>query len=287
MLDEQLGIVVDDSGNLYVADPENSRIQKFSPNIPSTMLAETEIRLELVLTANSQVILRGKTYMRSQSQTLWTEFYGADLEIIVKNPDGIITATIYTQTQGPDISQSSVPTGFDETVLNLQNNPVIGDWNFTVVFNGDVDYLPYSKSTIYTVKDTSSPPSVGSLGIQVTDNTGASIKGAAVSISGQGIYNGVTDETGIYQILNAPLGEYQYSVTKSGYIPQTGTINLSVEEPSISHNVHLLESQPFIGEKASILVTITFGSEPIPNAVVSIDSARAHFLRSCSSKAVI
>jgi parallel beta-helix repeat protein len=228
--------------------------------------AETELRLEVQVTADKKVQLLGKSFMKPVGQTVWAEFYNAEIDITVKDPSGKTFTSISTKTKFPEFTQPTM-SGFNEVVLDLSISLAEGDWTFTASFDGDDDYLPCSESKTYKVRTTTTPET-GSLDFHVIDEDDEPVEGVTISVTGPNNYNGVTDSSGDYEISDVPLGSYSYSITKEGYIPVYEVANPSVSNPNIQSVVRLLFSSRDV---ANVLVTITDDEDnPLGDVVVVI-----------------
>jgi type II secretory pathway pseudopilin PulG len=74
----------------------------------------------------------------------------------------------------------------------------------------------------------------GSLGARIVDRNGAGVQNIAVTTSGAGSYNGVTDANGCVIFPNIPVGNYTTTVNTAGYVDQLGNQSSSATGEVVS-----------------------------------------------------
>jgi hypothetical protein len=121
-------------------------------------------------------------------------------------------------------SQMEVYKGSDKALLATLNT-AIGDNRFLLsdIAVGDTLYfvnLEEGKAPSYPVRKIIADPGLATVTFEITEEDGTPISDAVIT------FNEVTNTAGNYTFTNITVGTYAYSVSKTGYATQTGTVKI-------------------------------------------------------------
>lgn len=161
----------------------------------------------------------------------------------------------------------SMTTGTDGTA-HFANLPP-GNYRFTVQANGQsMNSIPATVPTNGGTSNVnvvlpSSDNTTGSAAITVSDGS-SPLSGAAVTVTVNGTAQTVTtNSTGLATFSDMPAGSYTFSVSKEGYISNTGTV-------AINSGVTAAKTISLALPNGNTSITVTDGTNPINGATVSI-----------------
>lgn len=108
------------------------------------------------------------------------------------------------------------------------------------------------------------PRGIPEISIKVEDENSSGVSGASVTLTdGTETYNETTDATGECKLENIPEGTYNITVSCTGYKDYSDEVELTVESADIEVTLEEIET-------VDITVTVTDGSDPIQDVVVTV-----------------